>query len=131
MSDLETRELVRQRYAAAATVLATGSGAATSAAGCCGSAPDEGSCCGDTAVVDKDFGAALYGADEQSELPAQALAASQSPGESSPGTNRVRCCQSPVTGTESHKSAPHSLLAAPQTEILAAETSCSPAETRP
>jgi arsenite methyltransferase len=81
MSDLETRELVRQRYAAAATtILASGSGEATSAAGCCGSTPDEGSCCGDSVLVDtavdKDFGAALYGADEQSELPAQALAAS-------------------------------------------------------
>jgi ubiquinone/menaquinone biosynthesis C-methylase UbiE len=75
--DPEVLELVRQRYAAAATSV-TG--------GCCGTAgPDEaegqvsGGCCSTapgTTDVDESFGASLYSLDERSELPAEAVAAS-------------------------------------------------------
>ncbi|MBS4729925.1 arsenite methyltransferase [Mycobacterium sp. SM1] len=66
----ELREQVRERYAAAATAItggATNSDVLT-AASCCGSS--------DAAEVGTIFGAGLYGADEHSELPAEALAAS-------------------------------------------------------
>ncbi|MFD1860436.1 methyltransferase domain-containing protein [Aeromicrobium camelliae] len=68
----DVKELVRQRYAAAAVRVA-------------GGAPNEhvldatedSSCCGGTDVqVDARFGAGLYSADEASTLPAEAVAAS-------------------------------------------------------
>jgi arsenite methyltransferase len=63
--DSELREQVRARYAAAATSVDGGDG-------CCSS-----DCCGASGVeVDETFGAALYSADEQAELPAEAVAAS-------------------------------------------------------
>jgi arsenite methyltransferase len=85
MSDHDTRELVRQRYAAAATTVTAARTGEAPSASCCGSASDSSesccggsadSCCSGSAVVDQDFGASLYTADEQSELPAQAVAAS-------------------------------------------------------
>jgi SAM-dependent methyltransferase len=65
-----TREQVRARYAAAATPVETG--------GDCGCGCDDGGgCCGGPVTdVDETFGAALYGADERAELPAEAVAAS-------------------------------------------------------
>jgi SAM-dependent methyltransferase len=82
----ETREEVRARYAAAATKVASGTGLAVEAEagcgcgcpdgeGCCGPAESAG-CCGGAVVVEENFGASLYSADEKSELPADALAAS-------------------------------------------------------
>ncbi|MFJ8792720.1 arsenite methyltransferase [Streptomyces sp. NPDC102462] len=63
MSDRSTdlRETVRQRYAAAAVQVTEGGTA------CCGPEPVE---------VDKNFGSALYTADERDTLPAEAVAAS-------------------------------------------------------
>jgi arsenite methyltransferase len=62
VTDVEMREQVRQRYAAAAT-----------GAGSCCSA---GSCAPESVQVDVSFGAGLYTAAEQEEVPAEALAAS-------------------------------------------------------
>ena len=62
MTDVEMREQVRQRYAAAAT----------KAESCCSA----GSCAPESVQVDGTFGAGLYSAAEQEELPAEALAAS-------------------------------------------------------
>ena len=62
MADIEMREQVRQRYAAAAT----------KAESCCST----GSCAPESVQVDGSFGAGLYSAAEQGELPAEALAAS-------------------------------------------------------
>jgi arsenite methyltransferase len=80
MTDVDLREQVRERYAAAATaVTATRSDALPliQSDGCCGPSPAENaSCCGATGEVDDAFGAGLYTADEQGELPAEALAAS-------------------------------------------------------
>ena len=85
MSESELREQVRSRYAqAASAVLAAapttsccGESAAAAGSSCCGeSAAAAGSCCSGSAEVDEGFGAALYSADEQGELPAEALAAS-------------------------------------------------------
>jgi arsenite methyltransferase len=77
-----TREQVRARYAAAATAVTTGAGcgcgtsSAAAAEACCPPA-ESGGCCGDAGVaVEEGFGAGLYSAGEQAELPAQALAAS-------------------------------------------------------
>lgn len=75
----ELRDEVRARYAQAATAVRAGSTNVEvnetlqlTDAGCC-----ETTCCdGDTALVDDAFGAGLYAADQQSELPAEALAAS-------------------------------------------------------
>jgi arsenite methyltransferase len=69
-SGSEVREQVRASYSAAATAI---SGGATNsdvltAASCCGSS--------DSVDVGTIFGAGLYGADEHSEIPAEALAAS-------------------------------------------------------
>lgn len=73
------REEVRARYAQAATAVQDGStntelndalqivDESCSTSGCCG---------GQTGTVDDSFGAGLYAADEQAELPAEALAAS-------------------------------------------------------
>jgi arsenite methyltransferase len=85
MTDSELREQVRERYAAAATRVSAGgtnSDVLAVEAGCCGpaaasEADDCSSSCGPTATeVDESWGAALYSADEQSELPAEAVAAS-------------------------------------------------------
>jgi arsenite methyltransferase len=78
----ETQELVRARYAAAAAAVTAGRRATCgpdthepAAAGCC--ATESAGCCGDDVVQLEDgFGAGLYSADEQAELPADALAAS-------------------------------------------------------
>jgi arsenite methyltransferase len=71
----ETREQVRARYAAAATAVTSGQGCGcgtSEAGGCC-----EAASCGPQAVeVDESLGAGLYTADEQAELPAEAVAAS-------------------------------------------------------
>ncbi len=76
----ELREEVRARYAQAATAVRAGStntelNDALQVVGddaCCST-----SCCGgDGTAVDQSFGAGLYAADEQAELPAEALAAS-------------------------------------------------------
>ncbi|MGI8880560.1 MAG: arsenite methyltransferase [Jatrophihabitans sp.] len=85
MVDVDLREQVRQRYAAAAERV-TGTGDAALAVvdgGCCGSEEGaEGGCCSsascapESVEVDETFGAALYSADEQGELPADAVAAS-------------------------------------------------------
>src|SRR3546814_3723737 len=74
----DVREEVRARYAQAAN--AVNSGVSNSALNdglqvieeSCG----ESSCCSGTTEVDESFGAALYSSGEQSELPAEAVAAS-------------------------------------------------------
>jgi SAM-dependent methyltransferase len=87
MTELDLREQVRERYAAAAARVSAGgtnSDVLAVEEGCCGpsSASEADSCCsscGPAATepeVDEQFGAALYSADEQSELPPEALAAS-------------------------------------------------------
>ena len=77
MSDTDLREQVRQRYARAAEAVTT-SGVnpltIVEADGCC--SPANESCCGGAGQVDDSFGAALYSADEQGELPAEAVVAS-------------------------------------------------------
>jgi SAM-dependent methyltransferase len=73
MTDQDVREQVRARYAAAAiAVTTTGRDAlaVVDADQCCGPAGQTG------AEVDAAFGAALYSAGEQGELPAEAVAAS-------------------------------------------------------
>ena len=70
IADAGLRDQVRSRYAEAATALiagATNTGLLR-AASCCGPSGPVG--------LDDTFGAGLYGADEQSELPAEAIAAS-------------------------------------------------------
>jgi arsenite methyltransferase len=78
-----TREHVRARYAAAATSVSTGIGLAIDAEGSCGSSTagccstgDSGSCCSGEVHVEENFGAGLYSAEEQADLPVEALAAS-------------------------------------------------------
>ena len=78
-TDDKTRERVRARYAAAATAVMRGSRDALTiidvGRSCC--SPTENiSCCGGTGEVDEAFGSRLYSADEQGELPAEAIAAS-------------------------------------------------------
>ena len=64
------REQVRERYAAAATTVASGQGKAS----CC---DDSGGCCGPTALeVDDWLGSALYTAGERDSIPVAAVAAS-------------------------------------------------------
>ena len=101
MESEEVREMVRQRYAAAAVAVSSmggealavldGDGCCSSDGGTCGSGPasaarasgtpsDEAasakaSCCGGS-ESDAAFGSALYSAAEQSELPSEAVAAS-------------------------------------------------------
>jgi arsenite methyltransferase len=77
----DVREQVRQRYAQAAqAVTATGANALAivdADQGCTpSSVEDNASCCGSTDEVDAAFGSSLYGADEQGELPAEAVIAS-------------------------------------------------------
>ncbi|PSM45360.1 arsenite S-adenosylmethyltransferase [Streptomyces dioscori] len=69
MSEQSTdlREIVRQRYAAAALKVTTAGSGTEGGTGCCGPQPVE---------VDDNFGSALYGADERDTLPAEAVAAS-------------------------------------------------------
>ncbi|MGB8382038.1 MAG: arsenite S-adenosylmethyltransferase, partial [Dermatophilaceae bacterium] len=70
----QVREQVRSRYAAAAEAVMQGQACGCGGGECC----SDGSCCTGEAV-DQDgsvFGSGLYGADEQGELPAQALLAS-------------------------------------------------------
>ncbi|HET7304941.1 MAG TPA: methyltransferase domain-containing protein, partial [Segeticoccus sp.] len=76
MSETDLREQVRERYAAAATAVTdTGREALPLVdAGCC--TPDTSSCCGGSGEVDDAFGASLYDAATQGELPAAAVAAS-------------------------------------------------------
>jgi arsenite methyltransferase len=88
MTDVELREQVRERYAAAAARVSAGgtnSDVLAVEAGCCGptsAAAEADSCCSScgpaatASEVDEQFGAALYSADEQSELPPEALGAS-------------------------------------------------------
>jgi arsenite methyltransferase len=75
----EVLEQVRTRYAAAATAVARGDRNALAVVdadqSCCGPA-ENASCCGGSGEVDDAFGAGLYSADEQGELPAEAIAAS-------------------------------------------------------
>jgi arsenite methyltransferase len=80
----DVREQVRARYAAAAVaVTASGLTALTVLDGdaCCAPASvaasaENVSCCGGGGDIDAAFGAGLYSADEQGELPAEAVAAS-------------------------------------------------------
>jgi SAM-dependent methyltransferase len=69
-SDGELRNQVRASYGAAATAISTGAtnSDVLTAASCCGSS--------DSVDVGTIFGAGLYGADENSALPAETLAAS-------------------------------------------------------
>ncbi|HET9876871.1 MAG TPA: arsenite methyltransferase [Mycobacterium sp.] len=69
-ADGELRDQVRARYGAAATAISTGAtnSDVLTAASCCGSS--------DAADVGTIFGAGLYGADEHSELPIEAVEAS-------------------------------------------------------
>jgi arsenite methyltransferase len=91
MTESDLREQVRERYAAAAAAVTARSRTPLAVAGagpscapeadtssCCDRTADSaGSCCGDSGgQVDEAFGACLYGADERSELPADALLAS-------------------------------------------------------
>lgn len=86
MSEQETRELVRERYAAAARAVTSGGGndEALEAEHCCGpstssgSIPLEtvGSCCGGGVEVTEAFGAELYDVAMRGELPVQAVSAS-------------------------------------------------------
>lgn len=74
MTDQDVREQVRQRYAAAAVAVTT-TGHDALALVDAGSPEANASCCGGT-EVDAAFGASLYSATEQGELPAEAVAAS-------------------------------------------------------
>ncbi|HEX7354121.1 MAG TPA: arsenite methyltransferase [Mycobacteriales bacterium] len=80
MTDPDIRDEVRRRYAAAAQAVSAEAGgglAVVSDGGCCAPAAEaNASCCGGGTAVDAAFGQALYPADEQAELPAQAVAAS-------------------------------------------------------
>ncbi len=81
-SDPDLRERVRDRYTlAAASVMRGGTNQDTLEESCCsggqdGTAEVGASCCSDTAEVDETFGAGQYSADEQAQLPAEAVAAS-------------------------------------------------------
>jgi SAM-dependent methyltransferase len=75
----ETREEVRARYAAAATAVTQGNRkllATIDADQSCCAPSENASCCGGTGEVGEAFGSTLYSADEQGELPAEAVAAS-------------------------------------------------------
>lgn len=83
-ANADVREQVRARYAAAATAVAnTGRDALAvvdADQGRCrpseNATSENASCCGGSGEVDDTFGSALYSADEQGELPAEAVAAS-------------------------------------------------------
>ncbi len=77
----DVQEMVRRRYAEAAIRASTGAAnrevLALEEAGCgCGDSSGSSCCGGAPEAVDGTFGAALYGADERDDLPAEALAAS-------------------------------------------------------
>jgi arsenite methyltransferase len=79
MDDERVRDEVRTKYAEAARAVAAGTGASALVVvdgdSCCG--PTESSCCGGEAVeLEPSFGAQLYSAGEQGELPVDAVAAS-------------------------------------------------------
>ena len=80
MTDQEVREQVRARYAAAARAVTAHQSDPLAVVDnqCCGpvSATSTAGCCASDAQVDASFGSALYSADEQAELPAEAVAAS-------------------------------------------------------
>ncbi|HEX6876343.1 MAG TPA: arsenite methyltransferase [Nocardioidaceae bacterium] len=86
MSEQETRELVRERYAAAARAVVSGGGnsEALEAEHCCAGPSSSpalhveagSSCCGEPVEVGQAFGAVLYDVGQQGELPVQAVAAS-------------------------------------------------------
>jgi arsenite methyltransferase len=79
VTDIEVREQVRERYAAAArAVTATGRDAlaVVDADQCCVPSAAEASCCEGGTEVGPAFGSALYSADDQGTLPAEAVAAS-------------------------------------------------------
>ena len=80
----DVREQVRLRYAAAATTVQTSSSRTALAVVdgdlCCGpvsanATPANGSCCGGGGAADPAFGAGLYSAGEQDELPVEAVMA--------------------------------------------------------
>jgi arsenite methyltransferase len=80
MTEVDLREQVRERYAAAAVAVTETRRDALPVVdtGCCGpsAAESNASCCGGGGEVDAAFGSSLYSADEQGELPAEAVAAS-------------------------------------------------------
>jgi len=81
MSDQDVREQVRARYAEAAVAVSVGERSALAlvdADQCCAPRVTDAnaSCCGGGGQVDAAFGSSLYGAEEQGELPAAAVAAS-------------------------------------------------------
>jgi arsenite methyltransferase len=85
-TDHDLREQVRSRYAAAAVAVTAGQAnplaevedqcCAPASAGTTAVADANASCCGGGGAVDAAFGSALYSADEQGELPAEAVSAS-------------------------------------------------------
>ncbi|MGH8890772.1 MAG: arsenite methyltransferase [Acidothermaceae bacterium] len=84
MAGEDVREMVRQRYAAAAVAVSTAGREALEVLdgeGCCSSGPAtcgsgaKATCCGGS-ETDTAFGSGLYSTDEQSELPTEAVAAS-------------------------------------------------------
>jgi arsenite methyltransferase len=82
MADEEMREQVRARYAAAAAAVTQPTGRTAlevvDSDQCCAPSPSDASaaCCTEEAEVGPAFGAGLYSAGEQGELPVEALAAS-------------------------------------------------------
>jgi arsenite methyltransferase len=78
--EAELRELVRARYAAAATAVTAGQGCCcgTDVVSACCAPAESAACCGPAAGADvgESFGARLYGGEDQAGLPAEALAAS-------------------------------------------------------
>ncbi|MGH3493800.1 MAG: arsenite methyltransferase [Sciscionella sp.] len=81
MADVDVREQVRARYAAAATAVrerGRDALAVVDADQCCtpSAIAANASCCGGGGAVDAAFGSGRYSADEQGELPAEAVAAS-------------------------------------------------------
>ena len=84
----DLRGQVRDRYAAAARTVTSGSGSASCCDdGSCG-AHGSGSCCGPTVLeVDETFGSALYTARDRDSLPVAALAAASAAGTPSPWPN--------------------------------------------
>ena len=74
MTDTDLREQVRSRYAAAASAVTNRDALAVVDAGC--GPAENGSCCGGTGDAQDAFGASLYSASEQDELPTEAIAAS-------------------------------------------------------
>lgn len=79
MTTQDVRDQVRQRYAKAALAVSTNSTAnalaLVDADQCCTPSSTHASCCGG-GEVDAAFGSSLYSADEQGELPPEAIAAS-------------------------------------------------------